>query len=149
MSVSTEISRLTSLRNSIRTKLIALGILNSANADLQDIYNGINGVSAKSSSDLQASGNTVTAPAGFYSSAASKTVGTAKAAATITPGTQDQTIAAGTYLSGAQTIKGDANLIAANIKKGVTIFGITGTFTGIVDSNDTEDPLRLTYEGRI
>ena len=50
-----------------------------------------------------------------------------KAAAAYTPGTQNQTIAAGQYLAGAQTIKGDANLLAENIKKGVTIFGVTGT----------------------
>lgn len=52
---------------------------------------------------------------------------TTKAAATITPGTANQTIAAGTYLTGAQTIKGDANLLAANIKSGVSIFGVAGT----------------------
>ena len=52
-----------------------------------------------------------------------------KAAATITPGTSNQTIAAGTYLTGAQTIAGDADLIAANIKAGVSIFNVTGTFT--------------------
>lgn len=48
------------------------------------------------------------------------------AAQAITPGTADQTIAAGKYLSGAQTIKGDANLLAANIKSGVSIFGVSG-----------------------
>lgn len=55
---------------------------------------------------------------------------TTKAAATITPGTTDQTIASGTYLTGAQTIKGDSNLIADNIKSGVSLFNITGTYTG-------------------
>lgn len=54
------------------------------------------------------------------------------AAQTYTPGRANQSIAAGKYLSGAQTIKGDANLLAANIKKGVTIFGITGTWEGYV-----------------
>ena len=49
-----------------------------------------------------------------------------KAAATYTPGTSDQTIQAGQYLSGAQTISGDANLVSANILKNVTIFGVTG-----------------------
>ena len=58
-----------------------------------------------------------------------------KATATITPSTSDQTIAAGTYLTGIQTISGDANLKAENIKSGVTIFGKTGTFSGL----DTSD----------
>lgn len=50
-----------------------------------------------------------------------------KAAATYTPSTSNQTIAAGTYCSGTQTIKGDANLVADNIKSGVSIFGVAGT----------------------
>ena len=50
-----------------------------------------------------------------------------QAAQTITPKTTDQTIAAGKYLSGIQTIKGDSNLIAGNIKKGVSIFGVAGS----------------------
>ena len=61
-----------------------------------------------------------------------KVTGTIKsqAAQTITPGTEDQTIDAGVYLSGDQTIKGDANLLAENIKEGVELFGITGTYGG-------------------
>lgn len=54
---------------------------------------------------------------------------TTKAAATITPGTSNQTIASGTYLTGTQTIAGDADLVAGNIKSGVSIFGVTGTYT--------------------
>lgn len=53
-----------------------------------------------------------------------------KAAQTYTPSTTNQTIAAGKYLSGAQTIQGSANLTAANIKSGVTIFGVTGSYEG-------------------
>ena len=55
---------------------------------------------------------------------------TTKGAATITPGTSDQTIASGTYLTGTQIIKGDANLVAGNIKSGVSIFGVAGSFEG-------------------
>jgi hypothetical protein len=43
-----------------------------------------------------------------------------------TPTTADQSIAAGQYLSGAQTIKGDTNLIASNILSGKSIFGVAG-----------------------
>lgn len=143
-------------------------------------------IEAKTSSDLTASGATVTAPAGYYASAASKSVSsgsatapasisgtsatvstgtntitlsktvsvtpsvsagyvasgtagnssvsltasvTTKAAATITPGTSNQEIAAGTYLTGKQTIAGDADLIGANIVSGKNIFGVAGTAT--------------------
>lgn len=55
---------------------------------------------------------------------------TKKAAATYTPTTSNQTIAAGTYLSGTQTIKGDSNLVAENIKSGVNIFGVDGEYSG-------------------
>lgn len=52
-----------------------------------------------------------------------------KAATTYTPTTSDQTINADQYLAGAQTIKGDANLIAANIVAGKTIFNVAGSAT--------------------
>lgn len=54
-----------------------------------------------------------------------------KAAATYTPKTKNQTIAAGQYLGGAQTIAGSANLKAENIKSGVNIFGIIGSLKDI------------------
>ena len=61
-----------------------------------------------------------------------------KDVATYTPSTTDQTIDAGQYLSGAQTIQGDANLIPANIASGVSIFGVTGTHQG-GSGTDTSD----------
>lgn len=65
-----------------------------------------------------------------------------KAAATYTPGRSDQTIAAGQYLSGVQTIKGDSNLQAANIISGKTIFGVTGNAT--VESHRIESNKSVT-----
>lgn len=53
-----------------------------------------------------------------------------KAAQTYTPGTTNQTIQAGRWLTGLQTIKGDANLVASNIKSGVSIFGVMGNYVG-------------------
>nr|DAG64107.1 MAG TPA: tail protein [Caudoviricetes sp.] len=60
---------------------------------------------------------------------------TKKAATTYTPGTSNQTIAASTYLSGDITIKGDSNLTAGNIKSGVSIFGVSGSYTGSTSSS--------------
>ena len=150
-------------------------------------------IATKTGSDLSASGDTVTVPAGYYASQQTKAVAagsatapatisgtsasvstgtntltlsksisntpqvtagyvssgtagtsavsltasvTTKAAATIMPGTSDQTIASGTYLTGAQTISGDADLVAGNIKSGVTIFGVAGSLTSAVVSQD-------------
>lgn len=55
---------------------------------------------------------------------------TKKSAATYTPGTSDQSIASGQYLNGTQTIKGDSNLTAGNIRNGVKIFNVTGSYAG-------------------
>ena len=150
------------------------------------------GITQRSSTDLSASGDTVSVPSGYYASNASKAVSsgsattpattitvnpsisvssgglitatasatqsvaptvsagyvssgtagtitvsgsntsqmTTKGATTYTPTTSNQTIASGTYLTGTQTISGDANLVAGNIKSGTTIFGVTGSYTG-------------------
>ena len=61
---------------------------------------------------------------------------TTKAAATITPGTSNQMIASGTYLTGAQTVLGDADLVAANIVYGKNIFGVDGSAQIPVISQD-------------
>ena len=151
-------------------------------------------IATKTGTDLSASGDTVTVPAGYYASQQTKAVAsgsatapatisgtsatvstgtntitlsktisvtptvsagyvasgtagnssvsltasvTTKGAATITPGTSNQSIASGTYLTGAQTIEGSANLVAANIKSGVTIFGVSGTLSSVAVSQDS------------
>lgn len=167
--------------------MLAKGTMLTGNLIVNDTKDYVGSqVPRKSSSDLTASGATITVPAGYYSTQATKSVSsgsatapasisgssatvstgtntltlsktisvtpsvsagyvsagtagnssvsltasvTTKAAATITPGTTNKTIASGTYLTGTQTISGDADLIAANIKKGVQIFGVTGSYT--------------------
>ena len=78
--------------------------------------------------------NTPTVSAGYVASgtAGNSSVSltasvTTKGASTYTPGTSAQTIASGTYLTGAQTIQGDADLVAGNIVAGKTIFGVAGS----------------------
>lgn len=89
---------------------------------------------------------TPTVSSGYVSSGTAGTVSvsgsntqqlTTQSAQTITPTTTNQTIASGKYLTGTQTILGDANLLAENIKKDVVIFGITGTYEGGGSSNHT------------
>ena len=76
---------------------------------------------------------TYTIPAGYHNGAGKVQVDKAystKGAFTYTPNnpTSVQTIqAAGVYMSGNITLKGNANLKSENIKQGVTIFGIKGT----------------------
>ena len=73
------------------------------------------------------SGGLITATAG--SKSATKQLST-QSAATYTPRTYPQSINSQRYLTGIQTIQGDANLLAENIKRGVSIFGVSGSYTG-------------------
>jgi len=104
MSISSQITRITELRNRLRTKLTAMELATST-SKLEDLTEAVEDITAKS-------------------------------AQTYTPGTTNQTIASGQYLTGAQTISGDANLTAANIASGVSIFGVAGTHTGGTDTSD-------------
>ena len=122
-------TELTSVANAIRTK---------GGTSAQLVYpagfvSAIEGISTGTDvSDTTATAGDVLSGKYFYTSAGTKTQGSiaSQAAQTITPTTTDQTIASGKYLTGAQTIKGDANLVAANIAEGVTIFGVEGTHSG-------------------
>ena len=62
-----------------------------------------------------------------------------QAAVTITPGTSSiQAVAKGKYTTGIVTVAGDADLIAGNIKQGVEIFGVTGSFTSDATAQASE-----------
>ena len=74
-----------------------------------------------------------------------------KGAETFTPKTYNQTISSGRWLTGTQTIKGDANLVSNNIKSGVSIFGVSGTLeeglyqttTSTITNNSTNRTLTI------
>ena len=58
---------------------------------------------------------------------------TTQAAKTVTPGRSSQTaVASGRYTTGNITVAGDSNLVASNIKSGVNIFGVRGTYSGVL-----------------
>lgn len=67
-----------------------------------------------------------------------------QAAKTITPSAASQiAVSSGYYTGGNITVAGDSNLVAGNIKKGTSIFGITGNYEGSGGNGDTsmEDAL--------
>lgn len=76
---------------------------------------------------------TATQTAGYVSAgtkSATKQL-TTQAAKTVTPSTSNQTaVASGVYTTGAVSVAGDANLVAGNIKSGVSIFGVSGSYEG-------------------
>lgn len=79
-----------------------------------------------------AANGTYTIPAGYHSGTGKVTQSlTNKGAQTYTPGTANQTIAANQYLTGIQTILGDADLIASNIRSGKNIFGVAGNLVPV------------------
>lgn len=56
---------------------------------------------------------------------------TTQASKTVTPGTDAQTaVASGCYTTEEVTVAGDSNLVAGNIKSGVSIFGVSGSYAG-------------------
>lgn len=74
-----------------------------------------------------------TQSAGYVSSGTKSTTRqlSTQAGKTITPGTSQQTaVASGRYTTGAVYVAGDADLKSENIKSGVNIFGVTGSFEG-------------------
>lgn len=81
-----------------------------SDASLDNANKMLNGVTAYGGSGTKYTGNIAS-----------------KSAQTYTPTTSDQTITAGQYLSGAQTIAGDPDLVAGNIRSGVSIFGVAGS----------------------
>ena len=103
MSIQTEITRLQGLRNALRTKLVALGLATSS-ADLEDCVTAVEGVENRG--------------------AATGTIATADGEYTIQAG----------YHNGGGKVTIDATekgkITAGNIKSGVSILGVTGTYSG-------------------
>lgn len=141
--VASEISRLQQAKADLKTAIEGKGVTVSSAATIDayagyvaDIEEAAPAVTHPQPTISVSSGGLITAShtQGYGTVAAGTTTNTqqltVQAAQTITPTTSDQTIASGRYLTGTQTIKGDANLIAANIASGKTIFGVAGTHSG-------------------
>lgn len=71
---------------------------------------------------------------------------TTQAGKTITPGrTQQTAVSSGRYTTGNIYVAGDSDLTAANIKSGVNIFGVTGTYAGNVSVSNQNITEGTTY----
>jgi len=70
-------------------------------------------------------------------------------AQTITPGTHLQRLSSGYYLTGAQTILGDSNLVPNNIVSGKSIFGVIGTAATGGGGTTVDDVSKQIIEGTI
>jgi len=106
---------------------------------------GTNSISKSVTTTTQATPSVSIDSAGLITASATQTAGyvaagtksgtkqlTVQDAKTVTPTTSNQTaVASGRYTTGAITVKGDANLVAANIAQGKTIFGVAGTHAGL------------------
>ena len=118
--------------------------LQSNNTDLQAILNTINELpeaveQATPVISVNNSNGLITATAGAKSSTHQLAF---QAAKTITPSTASQiAVSSGYYTGGNITVAGDSNLIAGNIKSGVSIFGVNGNYEGSGGDTSVEDGL--------
>lgn len=84
--------------------------------------------------------NAIIVPSGYVNSRHVMSVGSVyKGVTTIMPSVSAVTITSGNYITRDVTVKGDSNLVASNIKDGVTVFNVKGTYAGTgVDTFDAD-----------
>lgn len=120
-------------KSAVAAAITDKGVTTAADATFQQMAANIGQIqTGTDTSDATATAGDILSGKTAYG-AAGKLTGTipSQNATTITPGTTAKTaIAAGTYAAGAATVAGDANLVAGNIKNGVSIFGVAGSFAG-------------------
>ena len=120
---------------------------NAASSHILSGYSGwVNGVLVNGSMvnrgnvsrSLGANGS-YTIPAGWHAGSGKVSQSlTTQGGKTVTPKTTNQTaVAANRWTTGNIIVAGASTLTAGNIRNGITIFGIRGTFTGWVDSSMT------------
>lgn len=122
-------------KSQIASAITGMGVSTSANDSFAQMATNIGNIETGpdwSEVENPAGAAQILAPYQTYDSSNKLIKGTipSKGAQTYTPKTVSQTIAKGQYLSGNQTIQGDGNLVASNIKSGVSIFGVRGNFEG-------------------
>ena len=118
-------------KQAVASAITDMGVPTAQDAAFSEMAENIRAISAGAdTSDATASPGDILAPKTAYT-ASGKVQGIIPSLSgqTIVPGTEDKTLAGGQYLSGTQTIKGDRNLTPANIRQGVSLFGVAGAMT--------------------
>lgn len=118
-------------KSQIASAITDMGVSTSANDSFAQMATNIGNIeTGYDTSQVTATANTVRSGYKFVNSSGQLITGTipSKGAQTYTPKTVSQTIAKGQYLSGNQTIQGDENLKGDYIKRGISIFGVSGFY---------------------
>lgn len=136
MSIADKITQLTNIRAAIRTALQNKGIAAAVShnfadfaADIAAIATGATLQSKRVSA--KTTGPTYVTPDTGYDGLSQVIVNMiTRQAKTVTPGTADQTVSPDSGYQGLSsvTVEGDADLVAGNIKSGVSIFGVAGSY---------------------
>ena len=103
MSIATEISRIQGLRDALRTKLVSLGLAQSSDK-LEDCVDAVENISDNGavSGNISTVSQRYTVPAGYHNGKGGVQIASAE----------------------------QAKIIQGNIKSGVTILGVTGSYAG-------------------
>lgn len=103
MSIATEITRIQGLRDDLREKLVALGLADSS-GKLEDCVEAVQGIADNGAvaGNIAAAAQQYTVPAGYHNGQGKVQIAAAE----------------------------QAKIIAENIKSGVTLLGVTGSYAG-------------------
>ena len=104
MSIQTEITRLQGLKAAIRSKLVAMGIISSGSATLEECKDAIEGITDNGAVDKEISekSDAYTVPKGYHNGSGTVKIADAE----------------------------QAKIISGNIKSGITILGVAGAYAG-------------------
>ena len=103
MSIQTEITRLQGLRNDLRTKLVSLGLAQSA-SDLEDCVTAVEGIEDRGAvtGAISTKAGQYAVPVGYHNGSGKVSIASAE----------------------------QEKIVAGNIKSGVTILGVVGSYSG-------------------
>ena len=130
--IAQQLSELVTQKNQLAANLTSKGVDASSSETFNSLVPKVLNISSGiDTSDATAAASDILDGKTAYADGAKITGNIPNLAATeYTPTVVDQTIPASQYISGVQIIKGDTNLISSNIRKGVTLFNVLGTYEG-------------------